>query len=40
MALLLWGADAVLRDVDGIQGQRYVTLLQGSEMSAGFTTKV
>ena len=40
MALLLQGADAILRDVDGIQEQRHVALLQGSEMPAVFTTRV
>ena len=39
MVLLLLGADAILGEGYGIQGQKYVTLLQGSEMSAGFDYK-
>ena len=34
--LLLQGANAILADGYGIQGQMYVALLQGSEMSTGF----
>ena len=40
MVSLLQGADAILGDGYGSQGQRYVALIQGSEMSAGFTTRV
>ena len=36
MVLLLWGVGAILGNGYGIEGQNYVALLQGSEMSAGF----
>ena len=37
--LILYGADAILGDGYGSQGQKYVALLQESEMSAGFRYK-
>ena len=36
MALVLWAVGAILGNGYGIQGQNYVALLLGSEMSAGF----
>ena len=36
MALVLWGAGTILGNGYGIQGQSYVVLPLGSEMSAGF----
>ena len=36
MVLVQWGAGAILENGYRIQGQNYVALLQGSEMSAGF----
>ena len=36
MALVLWGAGAILGNRYGIEGQSYVVLPQGSEMSARF----
>ena len=36
MALVLWGVGAILGNGYGIQGQAYVALLQGSEITAGF----
>ena len=36
MVLVLWGIGAILGNWYGIQGQNYVVLLQGSEISAGF----
>ena len=35
----LWEDAAILGSGYGIQGQNYVALLQGSEMSAGFHSK-
>ena len=39
MALILWGVGAILRNLYRIQGQNYVALFLGSEMSAGFHNK-
>ena len=36
MVLLLWEIDAFPGNGYGIQGQNYVALIQGDEMSAGF----
>ena len=36
MVLVLWAVNAILGNGYGIQGQNYVALLQGSEMTAGF----
>ena len=36
MVFVLWGVGAILENGYRIQEQNYVTLLQGSEMSAGF----
>ena len=36
MALVLWGVGTILGNGHRIQGQNYVALLLGSEMSAGF----
>ena len=36
MLLVPWGVDAILGTWYGIQGQNYVALLQGSEITAGF----
>ena len=36
MVLVLWGVGAIPGNGYGIQGQNYVALFQGSEMSAGF----
>ena len=36
MVLVLWAVKAILGNGYGIQGQNYVALLQGSEMTAGF----
>ena len=36
MALVPWGVGAILGNEYGIQGQNYVALLQGSEITAGF----
>ena len=40
MVLVLWGGggggSAILGKGDGVQGQNYVVLLQGSEVPAGF----
>ena len=36
MVLVLWGLGYILGNGYGIQGQNYVALLLGSEMSAGF----
>ena len=36
MVQVLWGVGANLGDGHGIQGQAYVALLPGNEMSAGF----
>ena len=40
MALVLCGVGAILGNGYGIQGQNYVTLLLGSEMSAGFHYRI
>ena len=39
MVLVLWGVGAILENEYGIQGQNYVALLQGSDMSAGFHSR-
>ena len=39
MVLVLWEDAAILGSGYGIQGQNYVALLQGSEMSAGFHSR-
>ena len=36
MVLVPWGVGAILGNGYRIQGQNYVTLLQGSEITAGF----
>ena len=36
MALVLWGVGAILGNGYAVQGQNYVALLLGSEISAGF----
>ena len=36
MVLVQWGVSAILGNRYGIQEQNYVTLLQGSEITAGF----
>ena len=36
MVLVLWAVNTILGNGYGIQGQNYVALLQGSEMTAGF----
>ena len=36
MALVLWGVGAILWNGYGVQGQNYVALLLGSEMTGGF----
>ena len=36
MVLVVWEIGAILGNGYGIQGQNYVALLQGSEMTAGF----
>ena len=36
MVLVLWGVGAILENGYGIQGQSYVALFLGSEMSAKF----
>ena len=36
MVLVPWGVGAILGNGYIIQGQNYVTLLQGSEVTAGF----
>ena len=33
---VLWGAGAILGNEHGIQGQNYIALLLGNEMSVGF----
>ena len=37
--LVLWEVGAILLNGYGIQGQNYVSLLQGSGMPAGFHTR-
>ena len=39
MVLVLWRVGAILENRYGIQGQNYVALLQGSEMTADFHYK-
>ena len=39
MVLVLLEVAAILRNVCGIQGQNYVTWLQGSKMPVGFHCK-
>ena len=36
MVLVVWEIGAILGNGYGFQGQNYVALLQGSEMTAGF----
>ena len=38
--LVPWGVGTILGNGYGIQGQNYVALLQGSEMSAGFHYRI
>ena len=39
MVLVLWEVGAILGNGYGIQGQNYVTLLQGSRMPTGFHSR-